>query len=92
VNDPIARFMSLSLAITRPMAAPPGVPEDRVQILRRAFDATMKDKAFLAEAERLGSEIDPMSGEEVQDGITQIMTMPKDVIERTQAMITPPSR
>jgi tripartite-type tricarboxylate transporter receptor subunit TctC len=92
VKDPIARFMSLSLAITRPMAAPPGVPEDRVRILRRAFDATMKDKDFLAEAARLGSEIDPMSGEEVQDGVTQIMTMPKDVIERTQAMISPPSR
>jgi tripartite-type tricarboxylate transporter receptor subunit TctC len=92
VKDPIARFMSLSLAITRPMAAPPGVPEDRVRILRRAFDATMKDPEFLAEAARLGSEIDPMSGEEVQEGVTQIMTMPKDVIERTQAMISPPSR
>jgi tripartite-type tricarboxylate transporter receptor subunit TctC len=91
-KDPIARFMSLSLAITRPVAAPPGVPEDRVKLLRRAFDATMKDPEFLAEADRLGSEIDPMSGEEVQDGVTQIMTMPRDVIERTQAMIAAPSR
>ena len=91
-KEPIGRFMSLSLAITRPVAAPPGVPEDRVKLLRRAFDATMKDPEFLAEADRLGTEIDPMSGEDVQDGVTQIMTMPKDVIERTQGMIAAPIR
>jgi tripartite-type tricarboxylate transporter receptor subunit TctC len=92
VKDPIGRFMSLSLAITRPVAAPPGVPADRVKLLRRAFDATMKDPEFLAEAAKLGSEIDPMSGEEVQEGVTQIMTMPKDVIDRTQGMIAAPVR
>jgi tripartite-type tricarboxylate transporter receptor subunit TctC len=85
--EPIARFMSLSLAITRPLAAPPGVPEERVRLLRRAFDATMKDAAFLADAERLGSEIDPMGGEEVQHSVMQIMATPKDVVDRTQAII-----
>jgi len=87
VHEPIARFMSLSLAIARPLAAPPGVPGERVHILRRAFDATMKDEAFLAEADRLGSEIDPMSGEEVQQAVMQIMTTPKDVADRTQTII-----
>jgi tripartite-type tricarboxylate transporter receptor subunit TctC len=87
VHEPVARFMSLSLTVTRPLAAPPGVPEDRVRILRRAFDATMKDAAFLAEAEKLGSEIDPMGGEEVQQAVRQIMATPKDVIDRTQAII-----
>jgi hypothetical protein len=87
VHEPVARFMSLSLTVTRPLAAPPGVPEDRVRILRRAFDATMKDAAFLAEAEKLGSEIDPMGGEEVEQAVRQIMATPKDVIDRTQAII-----
>ena len=101
VYEPIARFMSLSLTVTRPLAVPPGVPEDRVRILRRAFDETMKDPAFLrrafmetmkdpaflADAERLGSEIDPMGGQEVQQAVMQIMATPKDVVERTQAII-----
>jgi tripartite-type tricarboxylate transporter receptor subunit TctC len=85
--EPIARFMSLSLTITRPLAAPPGVPAERVRLLRRAFDETMKDAAFLADAERVGSEIDPMGGEEVQQAVTQIMATPKDVVDRTQAII-----
>ena len=46
----------------RPVAAPPGVPEDRLAALRRAFDATMKDPAFIAEAEKLQLEIEPMTG------------------------------
>ena len=87
IYEPIARFMSLSLTVTRPLAAPPGVPEERVRLLRRAFDETMKDAAFLADAERLGSEIDPMGGEEVQHAVMQIMATPKDVVDRTQAII-----
>jgi tripartite-type tricarboxylate transporter receptor subunit TctC len=87
-DEPVARFMSLSLAITRPVAAPPGVPEDRVRLLRRAFDATMKDADFLADAKRVGSEIDPMSGEEVQRAVAQIMATPKAVADRTQAIIS----
>jgi tripartite-type tricarboxylate transporter receptor subunit TctC len=87
VYEPIARFMSLSLTVTRPLAAPPGVPEERVRLLRRAFDETMKDAAFLADAEKVGSEIDPMGGEEVQHAVMQIMATPKDVVDRTQAII-----
>ncbi len=44
---------------------PPNVPADRVSAMRRAFDATMKDPGFLAEAEKLKIEVDPLSGEEV---------------------------
>jgi len=87
VYEPIARFMSLSLTITRTLGGAPGVPEERVRLLRRAFDETMRDPAFLADAERLGSEIDPMGGEEVQHAVTQIMATPKDVVDRTQAII-----
>src|SRR4051794_11377158 len=49
-NEAIAKFMSLSVTAARPLAAPPGVPNERVAILRRAFDATMKDPDFLAAA------------------------------------------
>jgi tripartite-type tricarboxylate transporter receptor subunit TctC len=84
----IAQFMSLALAVTRPVAAPPGVPDDRVAILRRAFDATMKDTMFLADADRTGCEIDPMTGEEVQQAVSEIMATPKAVVARTQAIIS----
>jgi tripartite-type tricarboxylate transporter receptor subunit TctC len=53
-------------AITRPYALPPGTPKDRVQLLRRAFRETLKDKDFLAEAAKSKLDVDPLSGEEVE--------------------------
>jgi tripartite-type tricarboxylate transporter receptor subunit TctC len=53
-------------AITRPYALPPGTPKDRVQMLRRAFQNTLKDKDFLAEAVKSKLDVDPLSGEEVE--------------------------
>jgi tripartite-type tricarboxylate transporter receptor subunit TctC len=53
-------------AITRPYALAPGTPKDRVEMLRRAFRETMKDKDFLAEAVKSKLDVDPVSGEEVE--------------------------
>ncbi len=50
----------------RPYFLPPDVPADRVEALRRAFDATMKDEAFVAEAAKIGFAVDPLTGEQVQ--------------------------
>jgi len=86
-GEPVAQFMSQAVAIARPVAAPPGVPPDRVEILRRAFDATMQDPAFLAEAEKLGTEIDPLTGEQVQDIVTRVLNTPKPVINQIQAVM-----
>ena len=86
-REPIAAFMSKAVAIARPVAAPPGVPADRVEILRRAFDATMRDPAFLAEAEKLGAEIDPLTGEAVQGIVAQVLATPRPVINQIQATL-----
>jgi len=83
-REPIASFMSKAVAIARPVAAPPGVPADRVDVLRRAFDATMRDPVFLAEAEKIGTEIDPLTGEEVQDIVTSVLATPRPVINQIQ--------
>jgi tripartite-type tricarboxylate transporter receptor subunit TctC len=83
----VARFMSLAVAIARPFAAPPGVPDDRVAILRRAFDATMRDQDFLTEASKLNSDIDPMSGPDTQAAIAGILATPKSVIADVQAAL-----
>ena len=83
----VARFLSLTTADSRPLAAPPGVPEERVALLRRAFDATMKDPDFLAEAQRMSVDMDPMTGAEVQEAVRQILATPREVIARTQAAL-----
>ena len=61
---------SLDLALARlefgrPFFMPPNVPAERVNAIRRAFDAVMKDKEFLDEADKLKIEIDPLGGEQV---------------------------
>jgi tripartite-type tricarboxylate transporter receptor subunit TctC len=83
----VARFLSLTTAISRPLAAPPGVPDARVALLRKAFDETVTDPEFLAEAQKLSVDIDPMNGAEMQEAVKQILSTPKDVIARTQAAL-----
>jgi tripartite-type tricarboxylate transporter receptor subunit TctC len=86
-KEPVARFLSLTTAISRPLAAPPGVPDARVALLRKAFDDTVADPEFLAEAQKLSVDIDPMTGAEMQEAVKQILATPKDVIVRTQAAL-----
>jgi tripartite-type tricarboxylate transporter receptor subunit TctC len=62
-------------AITRPYALPPGTPKDRVQLLRRAFRETMKDKEFVAEAVKSKLDLDPVSGEEVEKIVAGIFKL-----------------
>ena len=68
-------------SIARPFAAPPGVPADRLAVLRAAFDATMKDPDFLAEAKKLQLEVRPVSGAAVQKLISDIYASPPAVIK-----------
>ena len=63
------------------------MPADRVDILRRAFDDTMKDPAFLAEAARINAEIDPLTGQQVQDVVTQVLGTPKPIINQIQTAL-----
>ena len=55
-----------------PFVAPPGLPAERVGALRKAFDETMQDKDYLAEAEKLSLEITPVSGERIQSLIEDV--------------------
>lgn len=57
----VAQFLSLTMAISRPLAAAPEVPADRVEILRRAFGAALKSPELLAEAQRTGFDVAPMT-------------------------------
>jgi tripartite-type tricarboxylate transporter receptor subunit TctC len=64
----------------RPFAGPPGIPADRAEALRKAFDLTMKDPEFLAEAQTRGLEINPVSGHDVEKLIAELYATPKDVV------------
>jgi tripartite-type tricarboxylate transporter receptor subunit TctC len=81
------RFVLAKFEMARPIAAPPDVPEARVRMLRKAFDDTMKDKAFLEDAGKLGLEIDPMSGDEITALMTEMYKTPKPVIERLRGIV-----
>lgn len=59
----------------RPYFLPPEVPADRVAALRRAFDATMKDDAFTAEAAKIGFAVDPLTGEQVQKLVADLASL-----------------
>lgn len=75
----------------RPYFLPPGVPAARATALRRAFDATMRDPAFIAEAAAMKVEVDPMTGEAVQALVEQVIrTTPADVVERVRKIMQAP--
>ncbi|MEA2936718.1 MAG: hypothetical protein QOC56_222, partial [Alphaproteobacteria bacterium] len=71
-------------AMARPFAAPPGVPPNKAALLRRAFDATMTDPEFLADAAKIQADVQPSSGEDVQKLVTRIYQTPRPVVERTK--------
>jgi len=66
---------------------PPGTPPQRVEAYRNAFDATMKDPDFLAEAEKLKLGIDPVSGMNVQKIVEQIYATPETEVVRARAAL-----
>ena len=63
----------------------PGVPADRVEALRRAFDATMKDPEFLAEAQRINVTVNPMTGEELQKLVAEVSNLSPALLEKVRA-------
>src|SRR5215470_1179232 len=78
------RLMLARLEYGRPFFLPPNVPAARVEALRRAFDATMKDPAYLAEADKLKIEVDPLKGEEVAALVDQVFRTPPETVARVR--------
>jgi tripartite-type tricarboxylate transporter receptor subunit TctC len=66
----------------------PGVPPDRLAALRRAFDATMQDKEFLGEVEKLKLTASPMKGEDLQQLIKQVTSLSPDMLEKVRHAYT----
>ncbi len=71
----------------RPIVFPPGVPADRVKIIRDAFSKTLNDPAFAAEAEKRRLDLDPTTGEELDKLAKDVVTAPPDIVERVKKLI-----
>jgi tripartite-type tricarboxylate transporter receptor subunit TctC len=76
-------------ALGRPMLGPPGIPPDRLRILREAFSKTMKDPGFLAEIAKRNYELDPTPGEELQAIVKDVMSQPPAIRERLKKVLAP---
>ena len=78
-----------TMAVARPFMAPPGLTPQRAATLRRAFDKTMQDPGFLAEAQQIGLDVEPTTGEEAQQIVGKMYATPPEVIERAKKLLTP---
>jgi tripartite-type tricarboxylate transporter receptor subunit TctC len=76
-------------AFTRPYFIATGTPAELVATLRTAFDATMRDPQYLADAQKMRIDISPLSGARVQDLIAKLYATPKSVVEQARAAIRP---
>jgi tripartite-type tricarboxylate transporter receptor subunit TctC len=81
------RLVMARLDIGRPFFLPPNVPPDRVAALRAAFDATMRDPDYLAEADGLKIDVDPLTGTELAALVAQVSQTPAETIARVRAAL-----
>jgi tripartite-type tricarboxylate transporter receptor subunit TctC len=85
----VAELVVSQQSFERPYFVAHGTPADLTNILRDAFDATMRDPQFIAEAQKIGVDISPISGAKVQALVQQLYATPKDIIERAKQAIRP---
>jgi tripartite-type tricarboxylate transporter receptor subunit TctC len=83
----ILRLVFSRQAMARPFVAPPGLPDDRKQALRKAFDETMADPEFLDEAKQHGLEVNPVRGVEIDKLIGDLYQTPPDVVAEVRAIV-----
>jgi tripartite-type tricarboxylate transporter receptor subunit TctC len=86
VSRNVARLMLVSATLGRPMAATPGIPADRIKILREAYLKAFKEPEVVEEAKKKRLELETLSGEQVEAEMRDIMNQPREVIERVKKL------
>jgi tripartite-type tricarboxylate transporter receptor subunit TctC len=86
----ILKLISSPAGLGHPYLAPPGIPPERLALLRNAFAATLRDKAFLAEVEKLQIAIDPMTADEVGAIVAETINAAPDVVAKAKAAMEAP--
>ena len=79
----ILKVLMASQGMARPFVAPPDIPQDRKAALTAAFDATMADPEFLAEAKKHALDVRPVTGAAIDQILAEVYTTPKDVLAKT---------
>jgi tripartite-type tricarboxylate transporter receptor subunit TctC len=84
----ILKLILAAQEMARPFAAPPGIPRDRAAALVSAFDATMKDPEYLADAKKSRIDVNPVRGPEIDKLLAELYATPKDVITKASQAIS----
>jgi tripartite-type tricarboxylate transporter receptor subunit TctC len=96
VSDPESRQVLELILIRqeagRPFAAPPGVPAERIAALRRAFDATLGDAEFRADAEKAQLEIEPLTAGEIETLLAKAYSAPSAIVQKAATLVEPSGR
>lgn len=74
-------------AYYRPYVLPPGTPPDRVETLRKAFQDTLKDPAFLADARKAKLDIEPITGEEMEDKVKKLFKLSPTMVAKLREIL-----
>jgi tripartite-type tricarboxylate transporter receptor subunit TctC len=83
----LATVLLASNIFGRPWLTPPGVPAERVRILREAWNRTVKDPEFLAEAKKRRWPVEPVLGEELDSLAKEVITQPPEVVQRLKKFL-----
>ena len=83
----LARVLLSSGDLGRPFIASPGMPAERIKVLRDAFTKAMSDPALLADAQKRKWDLDPTPGEELETTAKEVMVQPPEVIERMKKLL-----
>lgn len=90
-TDEARRLLQLGVhdaaAYARPFVLPPGTPKERVELLRKAFQETLKDKAFVAEAEKAKLTLDPVTGEELARMVAELGTLDPTFLAKLKGIL-----
>jgi tripartite-type tricarboxylate transporter receptor subunit TctC len=78
----LAKVVLTAATLGRPISAPPRLPAERTKLLREAYAKAMKDTELLADAEKRGWDVNPLSGQELEALAKDVVTQPREVIER----------
>ena len=81
------RFLFSKYRMARVIFAAPGSPSERIKALQMAFDATMKDPAFLSESAKAGLDVNPVSGADVAALVKQLYAVPPAIVERARTIL-----
>lgn len=76
-----------NILFNRSFALPPGTPKEQVEILRKAFEETMRDREFLAETEKANLSIDPVPGEELEKAVAQFFKMDTAMVSKVKQVL-----